>query len=189
MNTSWANWWEPQVREQVPHQSQQQVWSVIKLPLLSFFSLFFLPIGYNKPFLCPHVTCQNHVSGSVRLCQALPASLQSTTGHTTVRLCQAHSSLALDHLPSFLRHLSCHSPSRSMSLSFAISLSHSVAYATLSQDGALRLLSLLSPIVPHLLILTPRHSLTFLHSFCLRISLTHVAPFLTCSRTLILVTI
>jgi len=102
---------------------------VIKPTLLSFFFLFFLPIGYNMPFLCPHVTCQ---LSRVRLfpasiSQAQPASLQPTTGQTTVRLCQAQSSLTLDHLPSFLRHLSCHSPSRSMSLSFAISLSHSVA--------------------------------------------------------------
>ena len=141
---------------------------VIKLPFLSFFSLFFHPIRYNKPFLCPHVTCQ---LSCVRLCQAHPASLQSTTGQTTVRLCQAQSSLTLDHSPSCLRHHSCHPPSRSMSPSFAISLSHSVAYATLSQDGALCLLSLLSLIVPRLLILTPRHSLAFLHSFCLHASL------------------
>jgi len=105
---------------------------VIKLPFLSFFSLFFLPFRYNMPFLCPHVT---HQLSRVRLCQALPASIcqalpaspQSTTGQTTVRLCQAQSSLTLDHSPSFLRYHSCHSPSRSMSLSFAISLSHSVA--------------------------------------------------------------
>jgi len=152
---------------------------VTKLPFLSFFSLFFLPFGYNMPFLCPHVTCQQ---SRVRLfpasiCQALPASLQPTTSRTTVRLCQAQSSLTLDHLPSFLSHHSCHSPSRSMSLSLAISLSHSVAYATLSQDGILCLLSLLSLLVSHLLILTPRCSLAFLYSFCLCITLTHVVSF------------
>jgi len=100
------------------------LYSVIKPTLPSFFSLFFLPSGYNMPFLCPHMTCQK---SRVRLSQALPASLQSTTDQTTVRLCQAHSSLTLDHSPPFLGHLSCHSPSRSMSLSFAICLSHSVA--------------------------------------------------------------
>jgi len=152
---------------------------VTKLPFPSFFSLFFLPFGYNKPFLCPHVTCQQ---SRVRLfpaliCQAHPASLQSTTGRTTVRLCQAHSSLTLDHLPSFLRHHSCHSPLRSMSLSLTISLSHSVAYATLSQDSTLCLLSLLSLLAPHLLILTPRHTLAFSHSLCLCISLSHVVLF------------
>jgi len=137
------------------------------------------------PFLCPHVICQtvnNHVSGSVRLfpaslCQALPASLQSTTGHPTVRLCQPHSSLTLDHSPSFLSHPPCHSLSRSMSLSLAISLSHSVAYATLSQDSALCLLSLLSLLATRLLILTPRRTLAFSHSLCLCITLTHVVLF------------
>jgi len=87
------------------------------------------------PFLCPHVICQtviNHVSGSVRLfpaslCQALPASLQSTTGrsvqpHSNPQLA-AQPSLTQDHSPSFLSHLPCHSPSRSMSLSLAINLS------------------------------------------------------------------
>jgi len=157
----------------------------MKPTLLSFFSLFFLPFGYNMPFLCPHVICQtvnNHVSGPVRLfpaslCQALPASLQSTTGRTTVRLCQAHSSLTLEHSPSFLSHHSCHSLSRSMSLSLTIKLSHSVAYATLSQDSALCLLSLLSLIVSHLLIPTPRRTLAFSHSLCLCITLTHVVLF------------
>jgi len=137
------------------------------------------------PFLCPHVICQtviNHVSGSVRLfpasnCQAPPASLQSTTGRTTVRLCQAHSSLTLDHSPSFLSHHPCHSLSRSMSLSLAIKLSHSVAYATLSQDGTLCLLSLLSLLATHLLIPTPRRTLAFSHSLCSHIALTHVVLF------------
>jgi len=156
--------------------------NVIRPTLPSFFSLFFLPFRYNMPFLCPHVICQSCQQSYVRLfpasiCQALPASLQSTTGCITVRLCQAHSSLTLDHLPSFLSHHSCHSPSRSMSLSLAINLSHSVAYATLSQDDTLCLLSLLSLIAPHLLILTPWHTLAFSHSLCLCISLTHVVSF------------
>jgi len=156
-----------------------EVMGVIKPTLLSFFSPFFLPIRYNMPFLCPHMTCQTVT------CQALSGSFQPQS----VRLFQPHSnpqqatqlsgsvSLTLDHSPSFLSHPPCHSLSRSMSLSLAISLSHSVAYATLSQDGALCLLSLLSLSVPHLLIPTPRRTLAFFHSLCLCIALTHVVLF------------
>jgi len=65
--------------------------SVIKLPFLSFFSLFFLPIGYNMPFLCPHVTCQ---LSRVRLCQALSSlnlsgSSSLTPIHNRPHNCQA----------------------------------------------------------------------------------------------------
>jgi len=100
---------------------------VIKLPFLSFFSLFFLPFGYNTPLLCPHMTCQK---SCVRLCQALsslnlsgPSSLTPT--HNRPHNCQALSGSFQPHSRPFA--LLCHSPSRSMSLSFAISLSHSVA--------------------------------------------------------------
>jgi len=137
------------------------------------------------PFLCPHVICQtviNHVSGSVRLfpasiCQAPPASLQPSTGHSTVRLCQAHSSLTLDHSPSFLSHLPCHSPSRSMSLSLAIKLSIQLLMQLSHRTAHSCLLSLLSLLVPHLLIPTPRRTPAFSHSLCLCITLTHVVLF------------
>jgi len=109
---------------------------VTKLPFLSFFSLFFLPFGYNKPFLCPHVTCQQ---SGVRLfpasiCQAHPASLHSTTGHTTVRLIPA--SLQTTHLPfldtihATLPQEACHSPSLSaFHTQLLMQLSHRTAYS------------------------------------------------------------
>jgi len=134
-------------------------------------------------FLCPHVTCQ---LSHVRLCQALSSlnlsgSSSLTPIHNRPNNCQAQSGsvqphsrplafLSQDTIHATLPQEACHSPSLS---TFHIQLLN----ATLSQDGALRLLSLLSLIAPCLLILTPRRSLTFLHSFCLPTSLTHVAPF------------
>jgi len=128
------------------------------------------------------------MSGSVRLFpasigQALPASLQTTTAHTTVRLCQAPSSLTLDHSPSFLRHHSCHSPS---SLSLAISLS---TFSCLCNSCTLQHTLPIVLIVPHRH--PPSHSHSKAHSCLLTlILLTHLSyscsPFLTCSHTLIL---
>ena len=138
------------------------------------------------------------MSGSVRLFpasirQALPASLQPTTGHSAQPLSNpqqaAHSSLTLAQSPSFLSHPPCHSPSRSMSLSLTISLSIQLLMQLSHRTTHSCLLSLLSLLASRLLFPTPRRSLAFSHSFCLRTSLTHVAPFLTCSRTLILAAI
>jgi len=84
--------------------------AVMKPALLSFFFHFSLSIEPHIAFLCHHVITS----------QALSSLTQT---HNKLHNCQALSSLTLDHSPSFLSHHSCHSPSRSMSLSFAISLS------------------------------------------------------------------
>ena len=134
------------------------------------------------PFLCPHVTCQ---LSRVRLCQApssltpthnrplSPASIQPSIGHSA----QPHSRPPclpfLVTLHATLPQEACHSPSQS---AFHIQLLN----ATLSQDGALcllSLLSLLSLLATCLLILTPRRTLAYPHSLCLCISLTHVVLF------------
>ena len=119
------------------------------------------------------------------LCQALSSltlsgSSSLTPIHNRPLNCQALSGSFQPHsrpLALLSSHPPCHSPSRSMSLSLAINLSHSVAYATLSQDGALCLLSLLSLLATHLLIPTPWHTLAFSHSLRLCIALTHVVLF------------
>jgi len=122
------------------------------------------PLIPASPFLCPHVTCQTV------MCQAQSGSPQSTTG----RSLQPHSRpLALLSWTPFLPL----SLKKHVTLFRYQPFTFSCLNATLSQDSILRLLSLLSLLAPCLLILTPRRSLAFLHSFCLRTSLTHVAPF------------
>ena len=131
------------------------------------------------------------MSGSVRLfpasiCQALSSlnlsgSSSLTPIHNRPNNCQALSGPVQPHSRP-LAFLS-QTPFMPLSLKKHVTLlryqpfTFSCSNATPSQDGTLCLLSLLSLIAPHLLILTPRRSLAFFHSFCLCISLTHVAPF------------
>jgi len=135
------------------------------------------------PFLCPHVTCQ---LSRVRLSQALSSLNLSgfsslTPIHNRPNNCQALSGSVQPHSrpPAFLSQ----TPFMPLSLKKHVTLLRYQPFtiqslnATPSQDGTLRLLSLLSLIAPRLLILTPRHSLAFLYSFCLRTSRTHVVLF------------
>jgi len=134
------------------------------------------------------VTCQqSHVRlFPASICQALPASLPSTTSHTTVRLCQAHSSLTLDHSPSFLSHHPCHSLRKHVTLLCYQPFTFSCLCNSLTGWHTLPIVL----IVPHSP--SPSHShskaLSCLLALILLMHLSYSCSiFLTCSRTLILV--
>jgi len=167
---------------------------VIKPTLPSFVSLFFLPFGYNMPFLCPHVTCQ---MSRVRLCQALSSlnlsgSSSLTLIHNRPNNCQALSGSVQPHSRP-LAFLS-QTPFMPLSLKKHVTLLRyqPFTFSCLcnSLTGWCTLPIVL--IVPHSPLPSHSHSKA-LSCLLALILLTHLSyscsPFLTCSRTLILVTI
>jgi len=165
---------------------------VIKLPFLSFFSLFFLPFRYNMPFLCPHVTCQ---LSCVRLCQALsslnPSGSSSLTPiHNRPNNCQALSGSVQPHSRplAFLSQI----PFMPLSLKKHVTLLRYQPFPFSCLCNSLTGRHTL----PIVLIVPPSHSPSHSHSkahSCLPsfTLLTHrsysCSSFLTCSCTLILV--